>query len=316
VLLHSPIDGMNDVTMQGVSILAVSILAALLFAVILSIFLAYTFTKPLNQMKKSALLLAEGDYTAKTGVRENNEIGELAGAIDVLSERLLAAKRESDQLDKLRRDFVSNISHELKTPVTVIRGSLEALCDEVVTEPEQIKNYHRQMLNESLYLQRLIQDLLDLSKLQNTEFKMDKQNWNLCDIVTDAVRSAEHLARKKGVKLLAEFDTEALMVTGDYGRLRQMLLIILDNAVKFSSSGGEICVSLQNRIVSVKDYGSGIAAEELPHIFDRFYKVVSEENKSGSGLGLAIAKQIADRHDIGVTVKSRPGEGTEVQFQF
>ena len=316
VLLHSPVEGIEDASMQGVEILAVSAVAALALAVILSIFLALTFTKPLNKMKNSALRLAEGDYTAKTGVRLKDEIGELAGAIDVLSGKLLAARQESEKLDKLRRDFVANISHELKTPVTVIRGSLEALCDGVVTEPEQVERYHRQMLNESLYLQRLISDLLDLSKLQNADFKIEKEMLNLCDILSDAVRSAGALAQKKEIRIRQESDEASLAVTGDYGRLRQMFLIILDNAVKFSPPGEEILVSLEGRTVSVRDHGRGITEEDLPHIFDRFYKVESEENKSGSGLGLAIAKQIADRHGIQVSVSSHPDEGTEFRFQF
>lgn len=316
VLLHSPVEGIEDASMQGVGILAVSAVAALVLAVILSAFLALTFTKPLNKMKDSALRLAEGDYAAKTGVRLKDEIGELAGTIDVLSEKLLAARQESEKLDKLRRDFVANISHELKTPVTVIRGSLEALCDGVVTEPEQVERYHRQMLEESLYLQRLISDLLDLSKLQNADFKIEKEMLNLCDILSDAVRSAGALAQKKEIRIRQESDAASLAVTGDYGRLRQMFLIILDNAVKFSPPGGEILVSLEGKTVSVRDHGKGIAGEDLPHIFDRFYKVESEENKSGSGLGLAIAKQIADRHDIEVSVASRQDEGTEFRFRF
>lgn len=316
VLLHSPVEGINDATMQGTGILAVSILAALVLSVILSAFFALAFTTPLNKMKNSTLLLAEGDYTTKTGVQQKDEIGELAGAIDILSERLQTAKHESDKLEKLRRDFVANISHELKTPVTVIRGSLEALCDEVVTEPEQVRNYHQQMFNESLYLQRLINDLLDLSKLQNTDFKIEMQELNLCDILSDAIRSAGQLAQEKKIEIRQEFDTQSLTVTGDYGRLRQMFLIVLDNAVKFSPMGGEIQVSLKDKIVSINDQGKGITEEDLPHIFDRFYKAKSEENKNGSGLGLAIAKQIADRHKIGVSVTSLLNEGTAFQFEF
>ncbi|MPM04829.1 Adaptive-response sensory-kinase SasA [bioreactor metagenome] len=316
VLLHSPVEGINDATMQGAGILAVSILAALVLSVILSAFFALAFTKPLNKMKSSTLLLAEGDYTTKTGVQQKDEIGELAGAIDILSERLQTAKHESDKLEKLRRDFVANISHELKTPVTVIRGSLEALCDDVVTEPEQVKSYHQQMLNESLYLQRLINDLLDLSKLQNTDFNIEMRELNLCDILSDAIRSAGQLAQEKKIEIRQEFDTQSLTVTGDYGRLRQMFLIVLDNAVKFSPIGSEIHVSLKNKIVSISDQGKGITEEDLPHIFDRFYKAKSEENKNGSGLGLAIAKQIADRHKIGVSVTSLLNEGTAFQFKF
>lgn len=316
VLLHSPIEGITDATAQGVRMLAISLLISLALSVILSLFFALSFTKPLNKMKSSALLLAEGDYTAKTGVRQKDEIGELAGTIDILSERLSDAKQESDRLDKLRHDFVSNISHELKTPVTVMRGSLEALCDGVVTEPAQVKSYHRQMLNESLFLQRLINDLLDLSKLQSPDFKIVTQELNLCDILRDSIRSAEHLAQEKQIRILQELDTDFLTVTGDYGRLRQMFLIVLDNAVKFSPEGGEVRVVLTGGIVSICDRGTGIAEEDLPHIFDRFYKVKSEENKTGSGLGLAIAKQIADRHGIAVSVTSSPPSGTQFRFRF
>lgn len=305
VLLHSSVDGLDDATEQGVAILAVALLAALVFAIILSVFLSLSFTRPLNKMKRSALLLADGDYAAKTGIRKKDEIGELAGAIDVLSEKLLLAQEQSDRLDRLRADFVANISHELKTPVTVIRGSLEALYDQVVTDPKQVKSYHQQMLRESIYLQRLVNDLLDLSKLQNTDFVIERETLNLCDILNDAVRTAQQLAPEKELKIRRDFDTEVLTVTGDYGRLRQMFLIVLDNAVKFSPPGSEIVIALINNCVSILNQGPGIPREDLPHIFDRFYKTASEENKSGSGLGLAIAKQIAVRHNINVTVESQ-----------
>ena len=316
VLLHSPVEGIDDATLRGIGILAVSVSAALILSAILSVFFALVFTKPLNKIKNMALVLADGDYTVQTDVRQKDEIGELAGAIDTLSGKLLLAKKESDNLDKLRRDFVANISHELKTPVTVIRGSLEALCDGVVTEPEQVKDYHRQMLSESLSLQRLVNDLLDLSKLQSSDFVIEMQELNLCDIISDVARSVSHLAQDKKIEIQQEHDTKSLLVSGDYGRLRQMFFIILDNAVKFSPVGSKIDISLKDRTVSIIDHGKGILEDDLPYIFDRFYKVRSEENKSGSGLGLAIAKQIADRHGVEVLVSSRLDVGTEYKMKF
>ncbi|MPM28304.1 Adaptive-response sensory-kinase SasA [bioreactor metagenome] len=315
VLLHAPVEGIEGATGQGVRILGVSTLAALALAVLLSLFLAYTFTKPVNKMKAAALRLADGDYTVKTEVAVKDEIGELAAVIDVLSGRLWAAQQESARLEQLRRDFVANISHELKTPVTVIRGSLEALCDGVVTDRAQVDSYHRQMLLESLHLQRLITDLLDLSKLQNPDFVIEMQPLDLTEIVRDAVRSAERLAEEKDIKITQELEG-ALPVTGDYGRLRQMFMIVLDNAVKFSPAGGLVEVTQKGRTVSVTDHGAGISEDFLPHVFDRFYKVKSEENKSGSGLGLAIAKEIADRHGVSVSVESNEGQGTTFQFRF
>ena len=316
VLLHEPVESASKATLQWVGALAAALPVALVLAVLLSGFLAVSFTRPLSRMNTSALRLSAGDYTAKTGVRQKDEIGMLANSIDQLSDRLLAAQSESERLEELRRSFVANISHELKTPVTVIRGSLEALCDGVVTDPEQMQTYHCQMLKESLFLQRLINDLLDLSKLQNTEFKIEMQPLNLCDILSDAVRSAEHLAQKKEIELQLQLDVPALPITGDYGRLRQMLLIVLDNAIKFSPPHSTVELALSNRVVSVTDHGKGIAADELPHIFDRFYKAASADNQTGSGLGLAIAKQIAERHGVAVDVTSTAGVGSRFTFTF
>lgn len=316
LLLHSPVEGMNEAIAQGFETLAISMAIALVLSILLSIVFAVTFTKPLKKMKNSAIQLAGGDYSSKTGVQQKDEIGELAAAIDVLSEKLDLASHESEQLLKLRSDFIANISHELRTPVTVIRGSLEALCDEVVTDPEQIKDYHRQMLNESLFLQRLVNDLLDLSRLQNTDFKIEMQEWSLCDVLNDVVRSVRHLAQQKNIEIKYEQNMQMCTVFGDYGRLRQMFLIILDNAIKFSPQGDIVTVSIEDKTVAIKDNGIGIPKEDLPYIFDRFYKVKSDENKNGTGLGLSIAKQIADRHGVNILVNSKQNEGTEFTFQF
>lgn len=316
LLLHSPVVGINEAVKNGFSILSISIGAALMLSVLLSALLAVVFTKPLKKMKNSALHLANGDYTAKTCVQQKDEIGELAETIDILSEQLDQASRESQHLLKLRRDFVANISHELRTPVTVIRGSLEALCEGVVTEPEQVKNYHSQMLNESIFLQRLVNDLLDLSHLQNTDFKMEIQELNLCDIINDAVRSVHNLAKSKNIELKHEQDAPVCVIKGDFVRLRQMLLIILDNAIKFSPSNSTVTISLIGKEVTIKDTGIGIAVEDLPYVFDRFYKVKSEENKNGTGLGLAIAKQIADGHNIEIFINSIKDRGIEFKFNF
>lgn len=316
LLLHSPVEGMNEAITQGFETLAISMAIALVLSILLSIVFAVTFTKPLKKMKNSAIQLAGGDYSTKTGVLQKDEIGELASAIDVLSERLNLASRESEQLLKLRRDFIANISHELRTPVTVIRGSLEALCDEVVTDPEQIKDYHKQMLNESLFLQRLVNDLLDLSRLQNTDFKIEMQEWSICDVLNDVVRSVRHLAQQKNIEIKYEQNMQMCTVFGDYGRLRQMFLIILDNAIKFSPQGDIVTVSIKDKTVAIKDNGIGIPQEDLPYIFDRFYKVKSDENKNGTGLGLSIAKQIADRHGVNILVNSMQNEGTEFIFRF
>ncbi len=197
VLLHSPVEGITSITKNGISILIISIVLSLFISIFISIALAVYFTKPLNKMKHTANLLSTGNYTAKTNIKQNDEIGDLAKSIDILSEKLKEAAYESEKLDKMRKDFISNISHELRTPVTVIRGSLEALSDGIIKDPEKIKEYYNQMLSESIQLQRLINDLLDLSRLQNLDFKIETTPLNILDVVNDSIRSMRQISNKK-----------------------------------------------------------------------------------------------------------------------
>lgn len=320
VLLHSPINGTDTAVSKGILILIISIGIALLIAIILSVGFSVTFTKPLKRMDLAAIKMAEGDYTVKTDIKQNDEIGMLAKNMDILAKRLDESTKESEKLEKLRRDFIANVSHELRTPVTVIRGSLEALNDGVVTDETKVKEYYSYMLSESIHLQRLIGDLLDLSRIQNLDFKLEISQVFLSDIVSDVLRSAKSLVQDKNIKFVIENETEDCSVMGDYGRLRQMLLIIIDNAIKFSPQNSNIFIKLFNDneslCLSIKDEGKGINEEDLPYIFDRFYKTKSIDNKNGTGLGLAIAKEIALRHNATVKAYSENLKGSEFVFNF
>lgn len=316
VLLHAPVAGMQDATWQSIKLLALSTMVALVLSALLATYLALSFTKPMERIKNTVLQLSEGDYQARADMKMAGEIGELGDALDILGERLAKASEESARLDKLRQDFVANISHELNTPVTVIRGSLEAMQDGVVTDPLQIRDYQSNMLKESISLQRLVKDLLELSRLQNIDFSIEMQDLNLCEPLNDAIRSVKQLAEEKNISLSLKADTAVLRVKGDYGRLRQMFIIIMDNAIKFSPPKCAVNVTLAEGIVTICDQGFGIPEADLPYIFDRFYRVKSPENTKGSGLGLAIAKQIADRHGITVSVDSKIDQGSCFEFNF
>jgi len=320
VLLHSQISLITEATTSGVLIFLLSTVAAIIAALFVAVVLSSRFTRPLKMMKKAAIKISDGDYLAKTGVHQSDEIGELAVVLDDMADRLDKSSQESAKLEKLRRDFVANISHELRTPLTVIRGSLESLCDGIVKDADDVKDYHYQMLSESKYLERLVSDLLDLARLQNLDFAIEMQKIDLKYIADDVIRSMRHIAERKGVEIVPRYNEESYPVMGDYSRLRQMLIIFLDNAIKFSAEGRSVEVvlsQLETGIkVSVHDDGCGIDAEDIPYIFERFYKQRSEENKAGTGLGLAIAKQIADRHDASVRVESVQGEGATFAFIF
>lgn len=312
LLLHSPVEGLREAVWEGLRILFISLLVAAVLGMLLAVLFSWRFTRPLNVMKNIAERLAERDYGARSNIRQQDEIGELARTLDELAGRLQLADEESQKLEKLRREFIANISHELRTPVTVIRGSLEALRDGVVTEKEDVEEFYEQMYKESLFLQRLINDLLDLSRLQNTDFPIEKAPLNMVDVICDAVRSSRQLGAEKNLAITSSVDKDIYMLNGDYGRLRQMLMVFLHNSIKFSPEGSEIKLELMGNKLKVIDHGCGMKPEDVPHAFDRFYKARNEHNKSGSGLGLAIAKQIAQRHEMQLELASKLGEGTTI----
>lgn len=321
VLLHSPVSGIVEAVRQGVSSLIAGMAVALVFAVCAAIWQSYRFTKPLQKMNNAASQLAEGDYTAKTKVLQNDEIGQLAITIDLLADHLSLAEQERVALDKLKEDFVANVSHELRTPVAVLRGSLEVLRDGTVDNPQEISEYYDHMLMQSCHLERLVNDLLDLSRLQDAQFQLQMGEVNLCDVVKDGVRGIRRLAQEKELSILAECPEEECLVQGDYGRIRQMFLILLDNSLKFSNVGGTIEVKLcrneEAYALSVTDHGMGIPPDEIAYIFQRFRKTNSEQNKNGTGLGLAIAKQIAERHGAKIFVESQGGKTCfSIQFVY
>jgi signal transduction histidine kinase len=312
VLIHAPISGMDVAVAETNRILLMCGGIALIVAFLIALYFAWRFTKPLKIMQKTAEFMTDGDYNVRCNIKQKDEIGELARALDSLGARLLVASQESAKLDKLRKDFIANISHELRTPVTVIRGSLEALSDGLVTTPEKVNEYYQQMLSETLFLQRLINDLLDLSRLQNTDFKIEMTKINLCDILQDVAHNGQRMARDKNIKVVLQMDKNCYTLEGDYGRLRQMLMVFIDNGIKFSPSDSSLEIELKDRLLTVTDHGCGVEAEALPHIFDRFYKTRNERNKTGTGLGLAIAREIAQRHGMKVHMESQPNVKTSV----
>jgi len=322
VLLHSPVKYMSSALKSGIYTLIFSILAALILASISAVWLSISFTKPLNKIRDTTTELAKGNYEVTTQIKQSDEIGELAKSIDKLALQLDKSSKESERFQKMRQNFIANISHELRTPITVIRGSIEAICDGIISDPKQLKDYNEQILSDSIHLQRLVNDLIDLTKLQNTDFSIDKSTINLFEIINDAVRSMKQISTKKGVKInfSAEnaIEEDRYLFVGDYQRIRQMIIIVLDNAIKFSNEDQKVDIFLkkENKKYELKicDSGRGIDPENIGEIFNRYHKSNTEENKNGMGLGLAIAKEIALRHNIEIFVKSVPNIKTVFTF--
>jgi len=300
-----------------VLILFSSLAVALILAVGTSIILSRRLSLPLRKIELATYQLADGNYQIRTQVIQNDEVGSLASHIDILAERLHQASLKSMELEHMREEFISNISHELRTPVAVICNSVEAIYDGVVSDAKKTKQYCEQILKESTHMQRMVDDLFDLSCLQNDSYTIKKETLNLVEVVDDAVRSADLLALQKDINIEYQKNFEEQDFSGDYDRLYQMIMAVLNNAVKFSPNGQKIEIKLikeeTEAILSITDYGKDIKPEHLSHIFDRFYK--TNEEGGGTGLGMPIAKAIAERHGIEILVSSKD-ECTTFSFVF
>ena len=210
-------------------------------------------------------------------------------------------------------DFFANVSHELRTPITVMRGYAETLNDGIVSEEDMVKEIYQKMLMECRGMERLVGDLFILSKMQNPDFHIEKEPVSIRQIFGDVIRSAKEIGKEKNIKITLKLmadEEDPCMILGDYGRIRQMFMIIIDNAVKFSNQNGEIIVCIG------KDERINVSKEALPYIFEKFYKSKLKQNQKGTGLGLMIAKQIAMRHGSDIEVHSELGKGTKFSFSF
>jgi len=217
------------------------------------------------------------------------------------------------ELDRMKSEFVANVSHELKTPLTAIKGYSELLM-KMNLPPEKIKNYHQIIYKEAERLTQLINDLLDVSRIESGRIELRKDMVELRKIIRE--RASFFQTQTSKHKIILQFPEYPTLLLGDSARLTQVFHNLLDNAIKYSPNGGNIWVRVTDKmediIIEVQDQGVGIPPEHLPHIFDRFYRVDSSLRKStsGTGLGLSIVKSIVEAHNGRISVSSKVGEGT------
>lgn len=320
VLLHDSYSDLNQSLNEILGIFGMSLLIALLVALVLTTLLSRRISRPVAQMEETATRLTSGDYDARSGISQSDEIGALARNMDKLAEHLAEAKRDREQQEEAKRAFLASVSHELRTPVAVMRSSLEALRDGIVTEPERRQEYYDDLLVESRHLERQINDLLELSRLDSAEFRFEKSEVNVPDVLADAVRGKRRQAEQLGLSLTYLDDVMQYAYMGDYHRLYQLFGIFVDNAFRYADAGTKVSICSQltetgQLEILVHNFGAVIPPEALPRIFERFYRI-DEEDSFGSGLGLAIAAALADRHDIEIAVESSDRAGTSFRLLF
>lgn len=317
VLLNGIAESRMENITRAKRIVLFSLFIAWAVAFVIAMFFSSQLSRPISRIRKTAGKLAEGDYSAKTNLKYTGEIGELADTIDMLSDRLVENEHIREEIEQGRRDFFANVSHELRTPITVIRGYTESLADGYVTAPEKVQHTYDRMLKECRGIERLVGDLLTMSKMQNPEFEIDREPVSVVQVFEDVIKSAKKLSEGKNIQIRFDSNDEYGFVMGDYDRLRQMFMVIIDNAIKFSDDNSNVDISIDRReklYIRITDYGIGIPKDDLPNIFDKFYRSKLQMNEKGSGLGLAIAKSIVTKH--GGTIEVDSVEGSRTSFIF
>ncbi len=285
-------------------------LIAAAVALAVTFFLSRRILAPVRALTDAANRLGRGDFTQRVEVKDRSELGELASTFNAMASDL-------ERAEKLRRNMVADVAHELRTPLSNIKGYLEAVRDGVI-KPDA--DTIRKLDEEATLLSRLVDDLQELSLAEAGELRLIRQVTDIADLINQAVTAIQAKAMLKGVSVSSELPDRLPLVNIDTHRISQVLRNLLENAMTHTATGGAITVSAvpQHKWVevSVIDTGEGIPAKELPFIFERFYRVDKSRTRAtgGSGLGLTIAKRLVEAHGGEIKVQSEVGKGSRFSF--
>lgn len=311
VFMHTSMNEIKD-TVDKVYFI---IWMAAFFAIMISAVILYYFSnkiliKPLAKINHTARAIASGDFDKRVSLVSDDEIGDLALSFNYMADSM-------QNLEKMRRDFISNVSHELRSPMTSINGFIVGMLDGTI--PKEKWSYYIDIVHdETQRLIRLINDLLDLGRLESGEFSLKIEIFDINELIRERVIKFEDRIEKKEIEMDVTLVGSRLKVKGDRDRIDQVITNLMDNAIKFVPQGGEIKIKTEIRqdraLVSVYNNGPGVPKDEIQYIWDRFHKVDKARTKGGgTGLGLSIARQIMNQHNQNIWVES--GEvGTKFIF--
>ena len=314
VTIHISMDDIEAECNSLLNISYITLIIMFLLSLIILIFFTTLVYMPLRKITMGAEKFADGNYHYEVNVDSRDEMGYLAAALNYMSGKI--ADSEDDQ-----KKFIANVSHDFRSPLTSIKGYLEAMLDGTIP-PEMHEKYLGIVLNETERLTKLTNGLLALNNLNTKGMHLDITDIDINDTVRKVAETFEGTCRKKSIAIELVLTGDELYVHADKGRIEQIVYNLTDNAVKFSNHDSVIKIETtekKNKIyVSVKDNGIGIPPEDISMIFNRFYKSDSSrgKDKKGTGLGLSIVKEILTAHSENINVISTPGEGSELIFSL
>jgi signal transduction histidine kinase len=285
---------------------------AAVIALVMARWLARGMTQPLRDMATAARKMETGDYSDRVTTTSRDEVGQLAVAFNRMSEEL-------ENLESSRRQLVANVSHELKTPITAIRAHLENLLDGV--EQPNVETL-QVMLAQSERLGRLVEQLLDLSKLESGEVPLRREEVSLAPVVRQVLSEIDMASADRAISLSSEVPDDLPVIEADRERVHQVLFNLVDNAMRFTPDGGQVRIEAHREngavSVSVADSGVGIPEDALPRLFERFYRVDPSRSREdgGTGIGLAIARSVVEAHGGTISAESELGRGSVFTFDL
>jgi signal transduction histidine kinase len=282
------------------------------FALVMGTLLFLRITRPLRQLQQAAQTVAAGDLEARVRITSKDELGAVGQAFNQMAARL-------DEQQRLRKQMVADIAHELRTPISVMQGTLEAMLDGVLQpDPAELRDLH----GETRRLARLIEDLRTLSLADAGQLTLERRPVNPAALIERVVGRMAPLAESRQIALATAINEPLLSIEADEDRLAQVLTNLIDNALRYTPSGGHVRVQARQADgalhVAVADDGPGIAAEDAPYVFERFWRGDRSRSRhgGGSGIGLAIAKHLVEMHGGTIGVESEVGKGSTFRVRL
>ena len=298
----------------------------LIFAVGISVpvglYLSKSLITRIQVLNNAALSIADGDLQMRVPVNGKDELAQLSRSFNKMAAELESSKLEQAKIEALRKNLIAWVSHDLRTPLTSIRAMLEALSDGLVEDDETKNRYINTSRHQIEELSKLINDLFLFSQIDAGGMKLNIQANNLSDLISDSIESFHLTAAAQDIILEGCMMDDVDSVWMDIHQINRVVNNLISNAIRFTPHGGRVDVCAKRKdnavIISVSDTGEGIAAEDLPHVFEQFYRVEQSRNRGtgGAGLGLTIVKSIVEAHGGTISANSQVGKGTTIEVRL
>ena len=314
VFASEPLTEVEAMTREFIRLTLLCILIAAVISLVLVYFSSRTISRPIHKISEAAKVIADGNFEKRIAVKSKDEISQLAESFNYMAERL-------NDHEEHRREFIANISHDLRSPLTSIKGFLRAIIDGTIEE-EHREKYLNIIMDETDRVAKLANDILDISKAQNIGIELNTVDFDVNELIKHTAALFESTAAKNNIEMNMEFSDAKLFVDADREKIQRVIYNLLDNALKFTQPQGVVQIEtkidlfMEKAHIKIKDNGIGMSVEEQKRVFDRFYKVDESRggDKNGSGLGLSIVREFIKAHGETVEIISEPGKGCEFRF--